>query len=63
MKMLFSGFNGNQQGSFQQERRSQHYKKPSDGNVNIEYMPDKDVDKKTGKRFQGGEYVDYEEMD
>lgn len=35
--------------------------KPTDGNVNIDYVPE---DKKSdGKDLKGGEYVDFEEVD
>ncbi|MDF9800370.1 hypothetical protein OKW21_005633 [Catalinimonas alkaloidigena] len=43
--------------------KSRKYKQPSDGNVNIDYIPEED--KKNGKgprNFKGGEYVDYEEI-
>ncbi|TRX61232.1 DUF4834 domain-containing protein [Fulvivirga sp. M361] len=34
--------------------------KPRDGNLNVDYVPNK-TDKQ-GKKFKGGEYVDYEEV-
>jgi len=44
-------------------RRQQQYKRPTHGNVDIDYIPE---EKKNGKRsfhnFKGGEYVDYEEV-
>jgi len=42
--------------------QTQNYsgKKPSDGNVNIDYVPKKG--KKNKKDFNGGEYVDFEEI-
>jgi len=42
--------------NFQQSQR----RKRSDGNLNVDYSPDKD--KKKGD-FKGGEYVDYEDLD
>lgn len=36
----------------------QFKKKPADGNVNVDYVPDKNKD----KDFGGGDYVDYEEV-
>lgn len=35
-------------------------RKPKDGNVNIDYTPNKG--KKSSKGFKGGEYIDYEEV-
>ena len=35
-------------------------RKPKDGNVNIDYMPNKG--KKSSKGYKGGEYIDYEEV-
>lgn len=40
---------------YQQSRR------PKDGNVNVDFVPNKD--KKKDKGYKGGEYVDYEELD
>lgn len=37
------------------------YKKPADGNINIDYVPQKQV-KDKGKDYDGGEYVDFEEV-
>lgn len=45
----------------QTQYNSQHYaKKPADGNLNIDYVP-KNASKDKND-FQGGEYVDYEEV-
>lgn len=46
----------------QQSNQQSNYsgKKPSDGNVNIDYVPKKDQRDK--KNFKGGEYVDFEEI-
>lgn len=60
MKTLFSGFVKNQQ-DFQQRQNTQ-YKKPSDGNVNIDYIPGSKKSKPNKEGFKGGDYVDYEEV-
>jgi anionic cell wall polymer biosynthesis LytR-Cps2A-Psr (LCP) family protein len=61
MRTLFSGFVKNQQNA--QQNQNTQYKKPSDGNVNIEYIPGSDKNKTTNKEgFKGGDYVDYEEV-
>lgn len=39
----------------------QQRKKPRDGNVNIDYVPNDK--KKSKKSYDGGEYIDYEELD
>lgn len=40
-----------------------HRKKPADGNVEIDYVPDNEAKKgKTKEDFRGGEYVDFEEV-
>lgn len=42
-----------------------HYRrKPTDGNVEIDYVPEKEEKKKAkhSKNYQGGEYIDYEEI-
>lgn len=62
--------NFNRQQHSSQRRRNGHghqssrYRKPSDGNVNIEYIPEDDTEKngKGPRNFKGGEYVDYEEV-
>ena len=61
IKLLFSGFGGQQRNTFERGQRPQQ-KKPADGNVNIDYVPDAKRDKKSQK-FKGGDYVDYEEME
>lgn len=43
----------------QQQQRTQT-RKPTDGNVHIDYAPKKD--KKVTKNFNGGDYVDFEEV-
>jgi len=61
MRTLFSGFVKNQQNA--QHNQNTQYKKPTDGNVNIEYIPDSKKTKPTNKEgFKGGDYVDYEEV-
>ncbi len=57
---LLSGTSGNVK---QQPHGYDGYqtRKPRDGNVNIDYMPEKDG-KSRKKGFRGGEYVDYEEV-
>ncbi|GHE74829.1 MULTISPECIES: DUF4834 family protein [Roseivirga] len=37
------------------------HRKPSDGNVNIDYAPKK-PSKKSSENYKGGDYVDYEEV-
>ena len=49
---LFLGSSGKQNQSFKQ--------RPKDGNVSINYDP---KEKRNQKGYQGGEYVDYEEVD
>jgi len=60
MKTLFSGFANNQQ-NFQKEQNPTH-KKPKDGNVNIDYIPNSNKSKPDKKNFPGGDYVDYEDV-
>lgn len=52
-------------GSFSTPRHhqsaSQNSRKPKDGNVNIDHVPN-DQEKKKPGNFDGGEYVDYEEV-
>lgn len=43
-----------------QQQNRYEGKKPTDGNVNIDYVPKKDQRDK--KNFKGGEYVDFEEI-
>ncbi|MBV6645659.1 MAG: hypothetical protein KI790_09430 [Cyclobacteriaceae bacterium] len=59
-KMFFLGASG-----YQQQRTSnsqyQDRKRPVDGNLNIDHMPKQ---KQSGKQkgFEGGDYVDFEEV-
>ena len=63
MKLLFSGFVKKHQGNAQQGYQRQQYKKPSDGNVNIDYIPKGSKGKTPDKHdFKGGDYVDYEDV-
>lgn len=56
----FNRQNGQQKSYGPQSRK---YKQPTDGNVNIDYIPEDDKKKGKGPRtFKGGEYVDYEEI-
>ncbi|NVJ48215.1 MAG: DUF4834 domain-containing protein [Cytophagia bacterium] len=38
-------------------------KRPSEGNVNIDYAPKSGSSKKSSQNYKGGDYVDYEEVD
>ena len=49
-----------QRGNTTQNHQRYNGKRPSDGNVNIDYVPRKD--KRSKEDFKGGEYVDYEEV-
>lgn len=54
---------GTTSSSHQQYRASTNghqQKRPADGNVNIDYVPNKD--KKSKESFKGGDYVDFEEI-
>ncbi|HLT81443.1 MAG TPA: hypothetical protein VKZ86_10460 [Cyclobacteriaceae bacterium] len=41
-------------------RGQNHFRRPNDGNVNIDSVPPDKQSRKAG--FKGGEYVDYEEV-
>ena len=43
------------------QRYAQQARRPADGNVNVDFVPN-DKEQKKGK-FDGGEYVDYEDVD
>jgi len=49
-----------QQAQQQQQQQRAQTKKPSDGNVHIDYAPKKG--EKSSKNFDGGDYVDFEEV-
>lgn len=47
----------------QQDFSRPESRRPSDGNVNVDYVPeDRKRKGKSKKDFDGGEYVDYEEI-
>lgn len=59
LRMLFgSGLAGKTSREFRGEQARR--KRPRSGNVDIDYVPNK-KDKK-GKEFDGGDYVDYEDV-
>jgi len=63
MRMLFSGFVKKYQNTSGQNHRQSQYKKPSDGNVNIDYIPSEGKKgKPSNTDFKGGDFVDYEEV-
>ena len=43
--------------------QNQNYKKPADGNVNIDYVPQTGKKDKPSGDLKAGEYVDYEELE
>lgn len=46
-------------------RRGQQYKysqSPSEGRINVDYVPQSEKKERTSQHFKGGEYVDYEEI-
>lgn len=59
-RLLFGSKMTNQQQRYQgfSRRKSQ---RPSDGNVNVDYIP-KDKKAHRSSNFNGGDYVDYEEV-
>jgi hypothetical protein len=62
VRMLFGGgVMGKASREFKEGRQGQPRRsRPSDGNVNIDYVPGKEGKGKKG--FKGGDYVDYEEV-
>ena len=60
LRVLF-GRAAQQANQQQSQYRSQNTRKPSDGNVNIDYVP-KETKKNAPKNFKGGDYVDFEEV-
>jgi len=46
----------------QSNRQYQQQKRPSDGNVHVDYAPKQNSNKKSSENFKGGDYVDYEEV-
>ncbi|MFY0627680.1 MAG: DUF4834 family protein [Reichenbachiella sp.] len=59
---LFFGNLAKHQRQQQNHHGSKSYRKPSDGNVNIEYAPEDRKSVSTEKDFKGGDYVEYEEV-
>ena len=58
-RFLFGASASERQRQTRGTRAGQQFKKkPADGNVNVDYVPDKNKD----KDFGGGDYVDYEEV-
>ncbi len=63
MRLFFSGFIKKQEQRGRQTYSQKQYKKPSDGNVNIDYIPsDQRKSKSSGSDYKGGDFVDYEEV-
>lgn len=54
--------NKSRQNPYARQSHSAHQQKPANGNVNIDYVPNK-KGKKSGEKFTGGEYVDFEEVE
>ena len=64
-RMLIRGSASQYQQQQHQYKNSNQNRKPSDGNVNIDYIPEdrsKKVKSKADPNYQGGEYIDYEEV-
>jgi len=60
MKILYSGFDQQRQGNFNSQSQQKAYKKKAPGsNLNIDHVPN---EKRDGKNYDDGEYVDYEEV-
>ncbi len=59
MRIFFGSLGTNRTARNFSDTQSSYKKKPKDGNVNIDFVP-----KKKGKKgdFDGGEYVDFEEV-
>ena len=60
MRLLFGGGLANRTVRDFQDGGNPRRRKPSGGNVDIDYEPGKE--KATKKGFKGGEYVDYEDV-
>ena len=61
-RMLLKPFmEGAQRRGPQQQTRQQS--RPKDGNVDVNFAPKKGSQKKSTENFNGGDYVDYEEVD
>jgi len=59
-KYILGGASTSSNSQRNQNYSQQNGKRPSDGNVNVDYVPKKDRRKK--KDFDAGEYVDFEEI-
>lgn len=62
VKVLFSGSASQERQSFNTNQQRSQHRKPADGNVNIDYIPDQKKNKKGSGQIKGGDYVDYEEV-
>lgn len=62
VRVLSIGLFGQAQQQQQGSRQYQQQKKPSGGNVNVDYTPKQNSTKKSSQNFKGGDYVDYEEV-
>ncbi|MEQ8472124.1 MAG: DUF4834 family protein [Marinoscillum sp.] len=59
-RMLFIGAQQQQRNQYQGNHQSNQSKKAPGSNLNIDHIPQKD--QKNQKDFNGGEYVDFEEV-
>lgn len=60
-----TGSGADRRRNFGSEHRRQTYRRPANGNVNVDYIPEEEEKKEKNrhsKGFRGGEYVDYEEI-
>ncbi|MFY0689815.1 MAG: DUF4834 family protein [Cyclobacteriaceae bacterium] len=60
-KIFFIGASAAQHQKRTQQSRQSHARKAPDSNLNIDYVPGSEK-KKGDKGFDGGDYVDYEEL-
>ena len=60
-KMFFIGAAQHSRQTFQGQQRRNHQQRPTDGNVNIDYVPNPNTKKGDG-HLKGGDYVDFEEV-
>ncbi len=58
-------FNPFIQGASQKQgpQQTRQHTRPKDGNVDVNYAPKKGGKNKSTENFNGGDYVDYEEVD
>lgn len=61
-KVLLGGSATEKSGHRAYQNQQYQSTKSTDGNVNIDYVPNGNESKKSSKTFTGGEYVDYEEI-